>query len=117
MNPPLRTADDVQAMKEALKDGTIDVIATDHAPHTIDEKEVEYTQAPFGIVGLETCVGLCLSELIGNGVLTLMPMIDKLSTKPRAMLARRCILMLKTTRSNYPVLALSNASVVDKEAF
>ena len=83
MNPPLRTNDDVQAMKQGLKDGTIDVIATDHAPHTIDEKEVEYTQAPFGIVGLETALGLSIAELVEQGYLTLAQLIEKLSTNPR----------------------------------
>ncbi|MCU0411633.1 MAG: dihydroorotase [Bacteroidetes bacterium] len=83
MNPPLRTIDDVQAMKEALRDGTIDVIATDHAPHTIDEKEVEYTAAPFGIVGLETALGLAMVELVEPGFLTLMQLIEKLSANPR----------------------------------
>jgi dihydroorotase len=83
MNPPLRTREDVQAMKFGLKDGTIDVIATDHAPHTIDEKEVEYTQAPFGIVGLETALGLSIAELVEQGFLTLAQLIEKLSTNPR----------------------------------
>jgi len=66
-------------MIQGLKDGTIDVIATDHAPHTIDEKDVEYTQAPFGIVGLETSVGLSMTELLHKKVLTLMVLIQKLS--------------------------------------
>lgn len=83
MNPPLRMNEDVQAMKQGLKDGTIDVIATDHAPHTIDEKEVEYTQAPFGIVGLETALGLSIAELVEQGYLTLAQLIEKLSTNPR----------------------------------
>ncbi len=83
MNPPLRTMNDVQAMKEGLKDGTIDVIASDHAPHTIDEKEVEYAQAPFGIVGLETTIGLAISELVAQKFLTLYQLVEKLSTNPR----------------------------------
>jgi dihydroorotase len=84
MNPPLRTKDDVDSVLEGLKDGTIDVIATDHAPHTIDEKEVEYTVAPFGIVGLETAVGLTLTKLVVPGILTPMQAIAKLSTNARA---------------------------------
>ena len=71
MNPPLRSRDDVEAVKQGLKDGTIDAIATDHAPHTIDEKEVEYTSAPFGIVGLETAFGLSLTELVEKKYLNL----------------------------------------------
>jgi dihydroorotase len=83
MNPPLRTSDDVLAMKEGLKDGTIDAIATDHAPHTIDEKDVEYTQAPFGIVGLETAIGLAITELVDQGFLTLYQLVERFSTSPR----------------------------------
>lgn len=68
MNPPLRTARDVEAIKEGLADGTIDVIASDHAPHSIEEKEVEFDAAPFGIIGLETTLGLVLTELVEPGV-------------------------------------------------
>ncbi|MEK6649430.1 MAG: dihydroorotase [Bacteroidota bacterium] len=83
MNPPLRTREDVDATREGLRDGTIDVIATDHAPHTIDEKEVEYIAAPFGIVGLETAVGLTISELVRPGILTPFQAVEKLATNPR----------------------------------
>lgn len=87
MNPPLRTKEDIEAMIQGLRDGTIDAIATDHAPHTIDEKEVEYAQAPFGIVGLETSLGLSLTELYHKKILTLMEVIQKLSTNPRRILS------------------------------
>jgi dihydroorotase len=116
MNPPLRTSEDMLALKAGLKDGTIDVIATDHAPHTIDEKEVEYTQAPFGIVGLETCVGLCLTELVNKGVLTLMQMIDKLSTRPRAILSLPVIQFNEGAPANMTILDPGLEWVVDKEA-
>lgn len=81
MNPPLRTLQDVQAIKEGLRDGTIDVIATDHAPHATQEKQLEFTEAPFGIVGLETALSLTLA-LVDEGVLTLESAVDKLSTAP-----------------------------------
>lgn len=81
MNPPLRTSLDVQAIKEGLRDGTIDVIATDHAPHATQEKQQEFTEAPFGIVGLETALPLTLA-LVEEGVLTLETAVDKLSTAP-----------------------------------
>ena len=81
MNPPLRTMQDVQAIKEGLRDGTIDVIATDHAPHATQEKQQEFTEAPFGIVGLETALSLTLA-LVDEGVLTLESAVDKLSTAP-----------------------------------
>lgn len=71
MNPPLREAGDVEAVKEGLADGTIDCIATDHAPHTVTEKDVEVQLAPFGIVGLETSLALVLTELVEPGVITL----------------------------------------------
>lgn len=86
MNPPLRTRDDVEAMKEGLRDGTIEVIATDHAPHTVDEKEVEYIYAPFGIIGLETAIGLAIRELVAPGILTLHQLVEKFSTNPRHIL-------------------------------
>ena len=81
MNPPLREADDVAAIKEGLKDGTIDCIATDHAPHHLDEKDVEFDVAMNGIIGLETSLPLSL-KLVENGVLTLNQLIEKMSCKP-----------------------------------
>jgi len=82
MNPPLREAADVAALRAGLKDGTIDVIATDHAPHHYDAKEREFDDAPFGIVGLETALGLGLTELVQGGVLTLPELIDRMSAAP-----------------------------------
>jgi len=115
MNPPLRTREDAAALKAGLKDGTIDVIATDHAPHTIDEKEVEYTQAPFGIVGLETCVGICLTELVAKGVLTLMQLIEKLSTRPRAILSLPPIIIKVGELANLTIIDPDIEWTVDKE--
>jgi dihydroorotase len=81
MNPPLRTAEDVAAIRQGLKEGTLDAIATDHAPHAMDEKSVEFDAAPFGIVGLETSVGLSL-KLVSDGVLTLSDLVMRMSTAP-----------------------------------
>ncbi len=86
MHPPLRTAADVQAIKDGLTDGTIDVIATDHAPHAGYEKEVEFVEAPFGILGLETCWGLTVRDLVRPGVLTLAQAVRKLAVAPREIL-------------------------------
>jgi dihydroorotase len=86
MNPPLREVADRDAMLQGLADGSIDVIATDHAPHHYDEKHVEFDHAPFGITGLETAVSLCFDRLIHPGVITLPRLIDLLSTKPAAIL-------------------------------
>lgn len=85
VNPPLRTPADVAALKEGLADGTIDVIATDHAPHAREEKEVEFDAAPFGMVGLETAVGLTMA-LVREGVLTLPQLAAKLTTNPARIL-------------------------------
>jgi dihydroorotase len=81
MNPPLRTSRDVQAIKAGLKDGTIDAIATDHAPHAAHEKQREFEYAPFGIVGLETALGLSLL-LVEEGALTLNQMVRALTSGP-----------------------------------
>lgn len=86
MSPPLRTKKDVQAIKRALADGTLDVIATDHAPHHYDEKNVEFEKAPFGIVGLETSFGLSFTQLYQSGLLSKMQLIEKMSTKPAEIL-------------------------------
>jgi dihydroorotase len=85
MNPPLRTADDVAALKQGLKDGTIDVIATDHAPHALDEKSGEFDYAPFGVVGMETALGLTL-KLVDEGVLSLSEAVRKLTHNPASVL-------------------------------
>jgi dihydroorotase len=82
MNPPLRTERDVQAIREALADGTIDAIATDHAPHHPDEKALEFDRAPFGIVGLETAVSLALDRLVHAGVISWMRLVELFSTNP-----------------------------------
>jgi len=82
VNPPLRTQDDVEAIKEGLKDGTIDCIVTDHAPHTEEDKEVEFDHAPFGMIGLETSVGLTISELVHKKVLSWPQMVERMSARP-----------------------------------
>ncbi len=86
VNPPLRDAVDVRAVKEGLRDGTIDVIATDHAPHTSEEKDVEYNYAPFGMVGLETAVGLAFKELVAPGILSVEELVRKMSCNPARIL-------------------------------
>jgi dihydroorotase len=82
MNPPVRSEADRQAILEGLQDGTIDVIATDHAPHHVDEKLVEYQYALFGITGLETAVGLALDRLVRPGIISLEQLIRLMSTRP-----------------------------------
>jgi dihydroorotase len=82
MNPPLRTAADVEALRIAVKDGTIDLIATDHAPHHYDEKEREFADAPNGIVGLETALGVSVTHLVEPGILTYADLVDRMSCTP-----------------------------------
>jgi dihydroorotase len=86
VNPPLRTEKDVEAIRKGLKDGTIDCIATDHAPHSIEEKEVEFDFAPFGMVGLETALGLVITELVNTKTLTWPQAIAKMTVNPARIL-------------------------------
>ena len=86
MNPPLRTREDVLALKQALKDGTIDAIASDHAPHTENEKEIEFERAEFGVIGLETELAVSISELIDPGLLDWSGLVRKISLDPARIL-------------------------------
>jgi dihydroorotase len=82
MNPPLREPEDREAIRQALRDGTIDVICTDHAPHHYDAKEREFDDAPNGIIGLETALGLAISELVESGLLSLPELVSRMSLMP-----------------------------------
>ena len=82
MNPPLRTADDVAALQEAVKDGTIDLIATDHAPHHYDEKEREFADAPNGIIGLETALAVNITWLVKPGIIDVPLLVERMSCAP-----------------------------------
>src|SRR5262249_8228469 len=86
MNPPLRAPSDREALLSALSDGTVDAIATDHAPHHTDEKCVEFSRAPFGIVGLETAVAIGLDRLVHGGVIGLPRFVALLTTGPARIL-------------------------------
>ena len=86
MNPPLRAREDVEALKRGLADGTMDVIATDHAPHSAEEKNRSMAKAAFGIVGLETSAALTYTELVEPGILTVMQMAEKMSYNPAKIL-------------------------------
>lgn len=86
MNPPLRSREDVEALRKGLKDGVMDVIATDHAPHGEEEKSQSMMDAPFGIVGLETSAALTYTELVKTGILSIMDMAEKMSYNPAKIL-------------------------------
>ena len=107
MNPPLRTAEDVAAIKQGLKDGAIDVIATDHAPHAADEKSGEFDYAPFGIVGLETAVGLTF-KLVHEGILSPADAVRKLSLNPAT--------VLKLNKGTLSVGADADVTIIDPDA-
>jgi dihydroorotase len=86
MNPPLRQTEDRDAMLAGIRDGSVDVIATDHAPHHYDEKQVEFDRAPFGIIGLETAVSLCFDGLVHVGVIGVARLVELLSVNPARIL-------------------------------
>ncbi len=86
MNPPLRSKEDVEALRQGLRDGVMDVISTDHAPHAEDEKNKSMAEAPFGIVGLETSAALTYTELVKTGILSIMDMAEKMSSNPAKIL-------------------------------
>ncbi|HSL88501.1 MAG TPA: dihydroorotase [Ignavibacteriaceae bacterium] len=114
MNPPLRTKEDVDAIIEGLKDGTLDCIASDHAPHTIEEKEVEFEYAPNGIIGLETQIGLALTELYHKKILTIEQIIEKLSINPRKILNIPVPQIKKGEPANLTILDLNIVWTVNK---
>jgi len=82
MNPPLRSEEDRQALREALADGTIDIVATDHAPHTPQEKQRGIVEAPFGVIGLETAMAVCYTELVETGLMSLEDLVARFTTRP-----------------------------------
>ena len=106
MNPPLRGQKDVDEIIKGLQDGTIDCIASDHAPHSIEDKELEYIYAPNGIVGLETQLGLTLTELYHKGKLTLEQVVEKLSINPRRVLNLEIPQIAVGEKANFTIMDL-----------
>ena len=117
MNPPLRSQEDVEAMIEGLKDGTIDVIASDHAPHTSEEKEMEFIYSPNGIVGLETQVGITFSELYHKKHLSLEQIVEKLAVNPRKILNLPVPKIEEGAKANLTVLDPEHIWTVDIKKF
>ncbi len=117
MNPPLRTKADVDEIIKGLKDGTIDCIASDHAPHSLEEKEMEFEYAPNGIIGLETEVGLAFTELYHKKVLTIEQMIEKLSINPRKILNIQVPQIKEGETANLTILDVDAVWTVDKKKF
>jgi len=118
VNPPLRSKDDVEALVKAIKDGIIDVIVTDHAPHTLDEKNVELDNAPFGINGLETAVSLILDKLVYKNIIPLQKFIEMISTTPAIILGLENKGKIKVgVEADLTILNLHKETVVDIEKF
>jgi dihydroorotase len=113
MNPPLRGKQDVEAVIKGLKDGTIDCIASDHAPHSVEEKEVEFEYAPNGITGIETQVGLAFTELYHKKILSLEQMIEKLSINPRKILNLKIPLIKEGEMANLTIIDPDEVWTVD----
>lgn len=117
MNPPLRTKADIDEIILGLKDGTIDCIACDHAPHSLEEKEAEFEYAPNGIVGLETSVGLALSELLHKKILSLEQLVEKLSINPRKILNQQIPQFKEGELANFTLLDVDQVWTVDINTF
>ena len=117
VNPPLRTKKDVAAIKRGLADGTIDCIATDHAPHSIEEKEVEFDFAPCGMVGLETALGLVITELIEKKVLSWTQAIAKMTINPARILNLNGGRVKKNSPADITIIDPKAAWIVDPTKF
>ena len=117
MNPPLREAADVAALRAALKEGVVDCIASDHAPHAYDAKEAAFDDAPFGIVGLETAFGVAHTELVLSGILTLPELIHRMSTAPAAAFGLPGGTLAPGAPADVLVLDLTDSWTVDPAAF
>lgn len=117
MNPPLRRKEDVLAVKQALQDGTIDVIATDHAPHHLKEKGLPYEEAPNGVIGLETSFSVSYTELVKGRILTPLELISKLSTKPAEILGTGRGSLWIGKPADLTIIDVNQNYVVDPESF
>jgi dihydroorotase len=117
MNPPLRAESDRAALLAAVADGTVDAIATDHAPHNADEKCVEFSQAPFGVVGLETAVSVCLDRLVHGGVIGLSRLVELMSCGPASILRLAKGSLGEGADADITVLDLERRFVVTPDSF
>ncbi|SHO51510.1 dihydroorotase [Anaerocolumna xylanovorans] len=117
MNPPLRSKEDVQALKEGLKNGVLDAIATDHAPHSKEEKEKSFLHSPFGIVGLETAFALSYTELVEPGILTFMELVKKLSYNPADILGIERGSLREGKAADIVIVDTGEWYKIDKETF
>jgi len=117
MKPPLRTEKDVKAILKGIKDGTIDCIATDHAPHVDDSKKLEFDYASFGIVGLETAVSLALDRLVHEGVIDIVRLVEMFSVHPTEILGIPGGELKEGSAADITILDFNRSITVDKEKF
>ena len=117
MNPPLRSEEDRQALIAGVADGTITVIATDHAPHTNTAKQVEFNYAPFGIIGLETAFPLCYTELVAKDVISLPTLISKLTVGPADVLGWQNYDLAPGTAADLTIIDPAAEYRIDKNTF
>jgi dihydroorotase len=117
MNPPLRTQEDIDRILKGLKDNTISVICTDHAPHSDEEKRKDFQSAPFGIVGLETAIGLTYTYLVKKKIISFEEMIRKMSINPRKLLKLKETRIKKGAKANLTILDVDRKWTVNKSKF
>lgn len=117
MKPPLRSQRDLEALRRGIADGTVDCIASDHAPHHADEKDVQFNAAPFGILGLETTISLCLDRLVGEGVIDLPRLVELLSCGPARVLGVPGGTLRPGSPADLTLLDLEREVTVDPAAF
>jgi dihydroorotase len=117
VNPPLRTKEDLEALLEGLKDGTVDAIATDHAPHHIDEKDLEFDKAAFGLIGLETALGVILTKVVGENGIPLNTVIEKMTVGPAKVLGLDMGTLKVGGPADITVIDLEREWTVDKDKF
>ena len=117
MNPPLRSRADMEALIEGLKNGTMDVISTDHAPHSEEEKKRSIAEAPFGITGLETSLCLTYTELVEKGILTPMQMVEKMSYNPAKIIGIDRGTLLPGAVADITVMNPETEFVIDRNDF
>src|SRR3989338_1356114 len=117
MNPPLRGKEDVEAVKEALRQGIIDCIASDHAPHTPSEKDIEFERAAFGVIGLETELAAAITELVAPGILSWLELAKVMSYNPAKLLGINKGKLSVGASADIIVVSADKEWVVEKEKF
>ncbi len=117
VNPPLRTADDNDALVEGILDGTVDCIVTDHAPHAAWEKDVEFEEAPFGMTGIEASLGLVITQLVAPGVITFERMVELMAINPRRILCQEKVALMQGCTADLTIIDPSCSWTVGEDGY